>query len=566
MRQTNVRASVSAVVLALLVIVAQAPGSSAQNDPTGELSRITSQQHRSPFPNNTVDTTSLSVQHADDFLRIKIPSIDILVPSDSFRAIHPSGLYYPNGFLGWKRWLVLTRGSDYLEDPFIRVSNDGENWYRFGVGKDSCPDPLFTVADCPRNGAPAGHLSDGELYRTRDSTLWVIWRASYAPVASDMGWNALYASSTRDGITWSRPIQIVPFTKGDASLISPAVWRSPAGGYRMWTVEPPEPEAVNGTTGSTILLLWHADSIGMQWTVVDTVRQAGTLNAWPGSDQLSGRDSAWHVEVVPNGRTERLVLLTAMNGYTHPLYIGKSTDDGTSVDFKYAPLLSGRGDGTSWDSRDVYRSTGYWVNKDGETVLELIYSGMSEAGPGSWRVGRTDVHFHALGPVSILSPADTNNLTVFNLRPTFAWTPAAAPDSSDTVLYRLEVSTSPDLSNATVKDSLTTTQYTLDASLRPGTQYYWRLSDWDGLGRQSVNPDEGQLSTWVSGDINLSRVTDLGDLSALVAYLTGGPWTSPAPHLVADDNGDCHVDLADLSRLVAYLTSVGIQLLPGCGN
>jgi hypothetical protein len=559
MRQTNVRASVVTGVYLCIALFAIIPRTWSADDPNAEINQIFKQQHHHPAPVNTVDTSSISVAHADTYLRIQIPSVDILNPSDSFRCIHPSGLYYPNGFLGWKRWLVLTKGADYLEDPFIRVSNDGENWYRFGTGTDSCPDPLFTVADCQMRGAPAVHLSDADLYRTRDSTLWVIWRATFAFPTWDG--NALYAASSRDAIHWSRPIQIVTYTEGSASLISPAVWRSPTGGYRMWTVE-----AADEICPTTMLWLWHADSIGMAWTLIDTVRQAGTSVDWPGTDQLSGLDSAWHVEVVPNGRNERVALLTARNGYDHPLYLGKSTDDGASVDFMHAPILAGRGDSTSWDARDTYRSTGYWVNKNGETVLELIYSGLDNAASPTWRVGRTEVHFHALGPVAIVAPGDTNTSAVFGQQPTFKWTPAAEPDSSDTVRYRLELSTSPDFTSAFKKDSLLSPQYTLETPLQLGQQYYWRLSDWDRAGRQSVNPAEGDVIPFPSGDINMSGVLDLTDLSTLIMYLTTSHWASTAPHLAADVNADCRIDLTDLSWIVAYLTTSSPHPLPGCVN
>ncbi len=69
------------------------------------------------------------------------------------------------------------------------------------------------------------------------------------------------------------------------------------------------------------------------------------------------------------------------------------------------------------------------------------------------------------------------------------------------------------------------------------------------------------------GDVNFSQSPniDLGDLSALVSYLTTGQPIPPVKKL-ADINADCVIDLGDLSRMVAYLTSPGVTLLMGCAQ
>lgn len=75
-----------------------------------------------------------------------------------------------------------------------------------------------------------------------------------------------------------------------------------------------------------------------------------------------------------------------------------------------------------------------------------------------------------------------------------------------------------------------------------------------------VNP-----SALYPGDVNFSQsaIIDLGDLSALVSYMTTGQPIPPVKKL-ADVNGDCSIDLGDLTRLVAYLTTPGVTLVLGC--
>lgn len=62
------------------------------------------------------------------------------------------------------------------------------------------------------------------------------------------------------------------------------------------------------------------------------------------------------------------------------------------------------------------------------------------------------------------------------------------------------------------------------------------------------------------GNVNSSGIIDLGDLSALVSYLTGSGFVPPCMD-AANVNGSGIVDLGDLSALVSYLTGSGFQLV-----
>jgi len=65
-----------------------------------------------------------------------------------------------------------------------------------------------------------------------------------------------------------------------------------------------------------------------------------------------------------------------------------------------------------------------------------------------------------------------------------------------------------------------------------------------------------------TGNVNMTGIVDLADLSALVSYLTGGGYVLPCP-VEANVNNAGIVDLADLSALVSYLTGGGYAL-PAC--
>ncbi len=62
------------------------------------------------------------------------------------------------------------------------------------------------------------------------------------------------------------------------------------------------------------------------------------------------------------------------------------------------------------------------------------------------------------------------------------------------------------------------------------------------------------------GNVNQTGAIDLGDLSALVSYLTGGGFVLPCVD-AANVNGVGAVDLGDLSALVSYLTGGGFVLI-----
>jgi hypothetical protein len=75
-----------------------------------------------------------------------------------------------------------------------------------------------------------------------------------------------------------------------------------------------------------------------------------------------------------------------------------------------------------------------------------------------------------------------------------------------------------------------------------------------------VQAGTSSCCTGTTGNVNMSGIVDLADLSALVSYLTGGGYALPCAE-EANVNNPGIVDLADLSALVSYLTG-GEYVLP----
>ena len=126
--------------------------------------------------------------------------------------VHPSIVYEPEGWNGYKYWLAYTpyrAGNVATENPCIAASNDYQVW--------------DTPAANPVVPAPVGsaYLSDVHLYMLPDkSKLLMMYRDSGVVAGHDQ----LLVTETTDGRTWSTPVVIWSFVNsaGNPRLISPS--------------------------------------------------------------------------------------------------------------------------------------------------------------------------------------------------------------------------------------------------------------------------------------------------------------------------------------------------------
>ena len=322
--------------------------------------------------------------HADTNLRLRVVDSASYATTDSSFAIHPSVLYIPDGLWGWKYWLAFNPYQPIpLENPVVNVSNDGVNFYRFGVGSDSCPIPIRTAANYTGDDAVT-YLSDPKLFPGKDGKLWMCTRG-YS-VYGDSVIAHLFFMYTTNGYTWTDTVngtggKTILADTCEAAMMSPSIILDTNGVYRLFALS----RRVHGDNKKLQLRMWTAPNPGGPWTYIDTVT---TPTSGPGRDW-------WHFDILPGGAD----LLTAIvlegdsleasgTSANQRLHLAYSNDDGRHWTMRGRPLLNGAG-GTAWDS-SLYKAAGYWVDKGGHRDLGLFYGGQFHTGASAvFKIGHT---------------------------------------------------------------------------------------------------------------------------------------------------------------------------------
>lgn len=143
-----------------------------------------------------------------------------LVLSNPYSAIaddvvHPSVLYFPDGWNGYKYWMAYTpypnSNSDY-ENPSITVSNDKINW--------NVPSGVVNpLVEKPLNG----YNADTHLFMSPDnSKMYLAYRERILGAK-----NSIKVMQTIDGSSWSSPTVIIQGDVGTQDYASPSIFWNP---------------------------------------------------------------------------------------------------------------------------------------------------------------------------------------------------------------------------------------------------------------------------------------------------------------------------------------------------
>jgi PKD repeat protein len=264
-------------------------------------------------------------------------------PSGRDEALHPSVVFVPDGWNGYRYWMLYTPYDFTLasnENPHVDVSNDGQTWIQApGVSNPIEPWP------------GTGYNSDTDLVLGPTNTMYAFWRAAVGIMET------IYYRTSADGTNWINKTLALQASAYDRHLLSPAVIFDGTTWW-MWTVNSdPQPAVVE---------MWTASSPSGPWTgpvQTDLTAQSGS--------------QPWHTEVRRVGdKFVQLVLVTDLGSNANGVLYLSSSTNGVNWTPLGAPVLSGTYSNT-WDYT-LYRSTFVPLLCSNSLKLAIWYTGRSQ--------------------------------------------------------------------------------------------------------------------------------------------------------------------------------------------
>lgn len=295
-------------------------------------------------------------------LRVKVKNaktpLDIKTYDGGNQCLHPSCLYFTNGWNGFKFWLVVTpykNMNESIENPCIYTSNDGEHF-------NSCQtaNPLDDI----ELSSEYEYNSDPELVYNSDLDRIECWwrrvQTSKYPNKEERNVEILYRSYTVDGTSWSAKERMYVFHNSiDATrgAISPSIIYED-GVYNIWV-------SSSRTTDSNLRNIVHIQCTdGGQAKEIDTYTPKHSLS---------------HITVLKEEGITRIVGFdVSQKGFPYVLYTIDS-----DFNMKFEGVLLKKGQKSSWDSSRLYRP--YILEVDNQ--YWLYYSAYQEKPNGNCHIG-----------------------------------------------------------------------------------------------------------------------------------------------------------------------------------
>ena len=293
----------------------------------------------------------------------------------SGQAIHPSVVYFPAGWRGWRYWMAMTPytgTSSAVENPSILVSQDGETWeVPAGLTNPIVPRPT------PPGGVN-GYNSDVELVWA-DGVLYCVYRST----VDNLGIDTIRVISSSDGVTWGGDTLLLTSPAGSGARVSPTVVHDPVSGvWSMWLVT-----NISGAATNNEIHLLTAPAITGPWT--DKGVCAGLT--------ARANHEPWHIHVHEDAGELTMFYTQAPNGTASPGLLWRAVSpagDGLAWSRDAYPTLSGNnanagGAVTKWDAA-TYRACSIPAIINGARGYRLWYSALG-AGTSVWGTGACDV-------------------------------------------------------------------------------------------------------------------------------------------------------------------------------
>lgn len=274
---------------------------------------------------------------------------------------HPSVVYYPAGFGGYRYWMAFTPyPTGARENPSVVASQDGVTW----VVPAGLTNPVVPLAETNADGYD--YNSDTHLTKLPNGSLAMWCRGGKTSNTS----NALFRRTSTDGVTWGNKTKVLEDLTLETSMLSPAFEYGLDGTTMyMWVVW--RSSTVIASSTGRIDRYTSTDN-GLTWGSKTSCTYPAWLNPWHLDVKVAG--GQYHLLCAAlnnNGASDTLQYLTSVDG------LAWTGDSAPSV----VP------DGLAWDQA-FYRSA--FLPVPGDALAWDIYATGTPAGvahDSPWRIG-----------------------------------------------------------------------------------------------------------------------------------------------------------------------------------
>lgn len=278
------------------------------------------------------------------------------------QTTHPSVLFFPDGWNGYRYWMAHTPypgGNDDHEDPNICASQDGITW--------TVPPGLVNpIADA--DGTPEYH-SDVDLKMGPNNAMYLFWRWYSNEPNGGTEERLLYSTST-DGVNWSAPVTFYQEDHTVRRMVSPT-YVFEDGAWTCW--------AVNILPNPNVVVRMRSTQADPESAWSDPV----TVDVGP---MQAGKDP-WHIFVLKHGGRYYGLLndCTANTGGSAGDILFIQSADGLTFTNSGGPVIPRSQTG---EHDNLYRSTMVPAVEGGRFGFRVWYVGWLSAGV-IWNVYRT---------------------------------------------------------------------------------------------------------------------------------------------------------------------------------
>ena len=204
--------------------------------------------------------------------------------------VHPSILFFPLGWNGYKYWMGYTcfdNGNSSFENPCLAVSNDNITW----IAPPGLTNPVEPQPQSPN------YYADINLFMSPDEkTMYMVFKLAETSLKTT------YLRSSTDGVNWTAKVVLFSNTYED---VSPAVVWDGAQ-YKMWTVNHENhPYSLYLRTAPTAQGPWSAPTLC-------------TVTLPTGIEM-------WHMDIRKLGNQYHMIMFTTTS-IPSPLWFGSSND------------------------------------------------------------------------------------------------------------------------------------------------------------------------------------------------------------------------------------------------